>query len=136
MIGSGNHPNSIANLAKVRKVFKSDEKAIKAGKKGGIASGRSKRKTKLFNGLLNDFLKNPEQNPDTIKEAILNANIPKAKKKEITNAVVIVASVLGKAKDGDLKAFELIRDTIGEKPKQDVGFDTSDLNINFTLNFK
>ena len=63
---------------------------------GGIASGESRRKRKT---LREELLALLEQG-DTQKNMTL--------------------SVLMKALDGDLKAYEIIRDTIGEKPKEQV----------------
>ena len=56
------------------------------------------------------------------KEMVLEAGY---KKSGITNKDIIVTAMLLKAAAGDTKAFELIRDTIGEKPAEAL-----DLNAN------
>ena len=65
-------------------------------RKGGIKSGETKRRRK------------------TLKEQLLllleNGNIQEE----------IVLSLISKAQLGDIKAFEVVRDTIGEKPKEEV----------------
>lgn len=104
------------------KPVKSKKEAREKGRNGGIESGKARRQTKLFQGLLEDFLKNPEKDESKIAEAIDNANLIGVKKEEITNAVIMTAKVLAKAKDGDLKAFELVRDGIGEKPADTIGY--------------
>ncbi len=70
----------------------SREEAVKNGKRGGIASGEAKRKRKSLREQLELLL----ENGDT-QESVAVALIEKAMK-------------------GDVKAFEVIRDTIGEKP--------------------
>ena len=66
-------------------------------RKGGIASGKSRRMRKTFKELLEIALTLPSVNGGT-------------------NAEEIVASMIRKAQGGDVKAFEAVRDTIGEKP--------------------
>lgn len=72
------------------------EKAREIGKKGGIASVEARRKRK------------------TLKEELLvmlsENNIQER----------VSTKLIEKALDGDIKAFEVIRDTIGEKPKEKV----------------
>lgn len=68
------------------------------GRKGGIKSAEIRRERKTFKELINIALQ--EKDNDTGQE----------------NAVEIVASLINKAKQGDSRAFEILRDTIGEKP--------------------
>lgn len=67
------------------------EEAREIGRKGGIASGEARRKRK------------------TLKEQLLILL------SEEKNQEEIITALLGKAKKGDTKAFEVVRDTIGEK---------------------
>lgn len=78
------------------------KQAREYGRKGGIASAKAKKKRKEF------------------KEALLLAL--QTVKDGQTVQDIGIASVMAKYMDGDLKAFEIIRDTIGEKPteKQEV----------------
>lgn len=70
----------------------SREEAVKNGKKGGIASGKAKRKRKSLREQLELLLET-----GNTQESI---------------AVALVE----KAMSGDVRAFEVLRDTIGEKP--------------------
>ena len=73
-------------------------------KKAGIKSGEKRRERKKLRELLEIALQ--LQNEETGEQ----------------NDFAIIAALINKAVNGDTKAFELIRDTIGEKPteKQEV----------------
>lgn len=81
------------------KVLTSEE-ARRNGRKGGIKSGKIRREKKLLKELLEDVLFAPTK---TGNLAI-----------DITNALV------KKAKKGNVKAYELIRDTLGQKPVENL----------------
>jgi len=83
--------NSNPNIDNLQPV-KSKEEATKRGKNGGIASGVAKREKKLLTGALKELLKEGE----TVQG--------------------INTALLEKAMSGDTKAYEVIRDSIGEKP--------------------
>ena len=70
----------------------SKEEARERGRKGGLASGEARRKRK------------------TLKEELLLM----LSKGETQQSVTL--ALIEKAMSGDTKAFEVIRDTIGEKP--------------------
>ena len=70
----------------------SKEEARERGRKGGLASGEARRKRK------------------TLKEELLLMLSKGETQKSVTLALI------EKAMSGDTKAFEVIRDTIGEKP--------------------
>lgn len=89
--------------------FKSGDEAAENGRKGGIASGESKRRRKTLKEELLLMLED-----ETIQQSIAAALIREAT--EGNNA----GSVRG--------AFETIRDTIGEKPTEKVEMKT-DMNI-------
>lgn len=77
---------------------------------GGKASGESRRARK------------------TLKEELL------ALLEQNDNQKNMTVSLLLKALDGDIKAFEVVRDTIGEKPTDKVEADVnSEVNINVNL---
>ena len=82
------------------------DEAAKNGRKGGQKSGERRRERKKFKELLEIALQLPFD--DTGKQ----------------NDFVITAALITKAINGDVKAYEVIRDTIGEKPKdvQEVSF--------------
>lgn len=80
--------------------FQSGENAVRNGRKGGIASGKKKRHIK------------------ELKEAclaILEMNHVKDGE-EFSGAEILAAVAFKKASKGDWKAWELIRDTSGQKP--------------------
>lgn len=89
------------NLKSVRTV----EEARELGRKGGIKSGEVRREKKLLRSLLEEAL---------LKET-----------KTGNNAVDITNAIIKKAKKGNVKAYEVIRDTIGEKPKENIGFEVN-----------
>lgn len=81
--------------------FKSGEQAAKAGAKGGIASGEAKRARK------------------TLREELLlllSDDVTDKKGNKIQAQAAMSAAILKQALTGNTKAFEIIRDTIGEKP--------------------
>lgn len=99
------------NLQPVR----SKSEARERGRAGGKASGKSRQERKTFREglllLLNEPLKDKEGN-STGK----------------TPQDAIIAALVKRAANGDTRAFEMIRDTIGEKPVQDVKVSTGDFS--------
>lgn len=84
----GNATKGIENLKPVR----TKEEARERGKKGGIKSGEARREKKLLKDTLLMLLET-DDGQDKICTALFN-----------------------QARRGNIKAFEVIRDTIGEKP--------------------
>lgn len=92
---------------------KEEQKEI--ARKGGIASGKVRREKKMLRDTLEELLKMPMKDGkladiDEIK------SIAGVKGKNITMQEAIMLSMLGKAVNGDVKAAEYVRDTIGQKP--------------------
>ena len=85
----------LANTKNLKPVQSKDE-ARKKGRAGGIASGKARRERK------------------TLKEELLTLLKTGDNQKKISIAL------LARALDGSTKAFEVIRDTIGEKPKDEI----------------
>ena len=81
----------MAGKENLRPVSSKDE-ARERGRKGGLASGEARRKRK------------------TLKEELLLMLAEGETQQSVTLALI------EKAMSGDTKAFEVIRDTIGEKP--------------------
>lgn len=79
------------------KPVRSKDEAKERGKKGGIASGEARRKKKTIRETL---------------EMMLSGKLPDG----ATRQDAIVVALLEKALSGDVRAFEAIRDSIGEKP--------------------
>lgn len=93
----------------------SREAAKKNGSKGGKATAQKNKERKTFREglllLLNEPLKDKAGNPTTN-----------------TTQDAIIAALVKRAANGDTRAFEMIRDTIGEKPVQDVKVSTGDFS--------
>lgn len=106
---------NIENL-KPKNSNQSQEEAKKNGKKGGIASGKARRERKALKEQLEILLKLPLKNEDLKKQIIaLGIN-----KKEINNQMALTISLYQEALKGNTKAYELIRDTLGEKPIEQI----------------
>lgn len=80
------------------KPVRSKREASERGRKGGRASGAARREKKTLRQRLELLLK--AQNEASGQE----------------NADAITTALINKALAGDVKAFEVIRDTMGEKP--------------------
>ena len=77
------------------------EKAKKNGRKGGKASGEAKRKKKLLKDCLDELLQKEWENRQGEK---------------MSGSEAISVAVFKKALAGDIKAYEVVRDTAGQKP--------------------
>lgn len=93
------------NLKPFSELTEKEQREIR--RKGAFASAKKRREKKTFKELL---------------KIALEMESPTGK----TNAEEIVASMIRKAQDGDVKAFEAVRDTIGEKPKDEIDVTTQE----------
>ena len=93
------------NLKPFSELTEKEQREIR--RKGGVASAKKRREKKTFKELLKIALEMSTKSGNT-------------------NAEEIVASMIRKAQSGDVKAFEAIRDTIGEKPKDEVDLTTQE----------
>lgn len=84
------------------KPIRSKSEAREKGRKGGLATGKKRRQLKTFKELFNTVL--AEKCTD------------KSGREWGSKAEYLAAKVYKKAADGDIRAFETIRDTIGQKP--------------------
>ena len=83
------------------------EEEVKAiTSKGGKASGKARRKKKELKQLLELALSQPHQDGDD-------------------NYMAITVALIQKALGGDVRAYEAIRDTIGQKPTEQQQVDLS-----------
>lgn len=105
-------PTSPQNLIPQSK--KSPEERSKIAKMGGIASGEAKRRKKTFREAM---------------EAILETEVLDKNGNKIDLLTAISAKQIEKANKGDTKAFEVIRDTIGQKPVERVEITEWDTKI-------
>lgn len=82
------------------------------GSKGGKSKAKNEKAKQLFRAAIQEALKAPTEGKGTVVEEI-------------------VAAQVKKALEGDTKAFEVLRDTIGEKPSNKI--ETSVTNENKEL---
>lgn len=83
------------------------------GKKGGIASGKARRQKKLLRECL---------------EILLEKEMTDKKGETMTGAEALSAKLFSEAMKGNVKAFEVLRDTAGQKPVEKVQMN-ADVNI-------
>lgn len=101
------------NLTKMGKARGlTSEEAQKIGSKGGKASVEARRQRKTFKELF-EMLLSLEVSDEQTKAFIKSLGITD---ENITNDMAITLSMYQEALKGNTKAFELIRDTTGEKP--------------------
>lgn len=90
------------------KPARTKSEARERGRKGGIASGESRREKATLRGCL---------------ELLLAQNMGDGGH---SGAEILAAALFKKAAKGSERAFELIRDTVGEKPSERVDHVSSD----------
>lgn len=100
------------NLKPLNQRCKEDAKKIRS--KGGKARAAKIKEKKTMREMLNYLL----------EKEITNRSGEKA-----TTQEAITVSLINQALKGNVKAWEVIRDTIGEKPKQDINLSTGGLVV-------
>lgn len=94
--------------------FKSGQNAVENGRKGGIASGESKRRKKDMRERLEILLSMPIKSGKEIDiEKIKSFDL--LEDKNITVEDTILMTMIQKALKGDLSAVTFLRDTSGQK---------------------
>lgn len=107
----------------------SREEAKKNGSKGGIASGKARREKKMFRETLETILSMPMKNGEGMDvEDIQNFASIKGQNISVQDAILI--SQVQKAMKGDTRAAEYVRDTIGQKPS-----DNMNMSVNLPVFF-
>lgn len=94
---------------------RSANEARENGRKGGIASGESRRRRKLLKESMNALLELPVSNTREYK-ALIKMGIDI---EEIDNSQLIVLALFNKAKSGDVAAIKELRNLIGEDSNED-----------------
>lgn len=117
------------NLRPEEYAIRTAEEAKEKGRKGGIASGIARRAKKSLRERLIMFgeLKVSGKSARQMEEL----GIPIEEQDRLTQ---IVVSQFQKAMKGDTAAFNAIRDTIGEKPTNDINLN-GELSGNITIGF-
>lgn len=98
----------MANEQNLKEPFTSEqsrEEASKNGRKGGIASGEARRRKRDIRLAM---------------EALLEKNYKSKGGEELSGAEAIALKQMEKALKGDTKAFEVVRDTSGQKPVEKI----------------
>lgn len=98
----GVNPKSLENLKPFQKGDTNDK--AKNGRLGGKASGEAKRRMKTFKEEL---------------QAILETEMLNAKGEKVSYQKNINSALILKAAKGDVRAYEVIRDTLGQRPKDE-----------------
>lgn len=93
--------------------FRSGEQAVENGRKGGIASGESRQAKKSLREAM---------------QILMDADFTDKNGKTMTGTEAMAAKAFRAALKGDWKAWELVRDTAGQKPVDLVKMQT-DVNI-------
>jgi hypothetical protein len=104
---------------------RSSEEAAESGRKGGIASGVARRQAKDLRNLALAILEMPIKEGD-IDEITTLASV---KGKNMTTSQAMILAQVRRAIEGDSKAFEVIRDTAGQKPIEKVEVSKPDSEI-------
>ena len=105
--------NGTKNLKPNTRENRTKEEQKQIAIKGGIASGKARREKKTLRQCL---------------EILLERTLKDKKGIEMTGAEAVSLKVFEKALKGDIRAFEVLRDTAGQKPIEKVQMKT-DINI-------
>lgn len=84
--------------------------------KGGKASAKKRRQNKTFKEIINKFL-DGQVSDERLKQQMIEFGFAD---KEVSNKSCAVFALWREAIQGNTKAFELLRDTIGEKPQDQI----------------
>lgn len=97
------------------KPVQSKEEARERGRLGGIASGKARREKKAMRDTLEELLTMSLKNgkPTSVEKI---KSIAAIKGKNISVQEAVMLAQVQKALKGDVRAAEFIRDTIGQKP--------------------
>ena len=96
--------------------------SVEEQSKGGKASGEARRQRKAFKEVFGELLDRP-MTEQQIEALDTDGSITEfARRQGVTPNDVMAIVMMLKAMKGDTKAFEIVRDTVGEKPadKQEV----------------
>ena len=92
------------------------EQRRKNASKAGKASAKKRQQNKTFKAIINNFL-DGQVSDERLKQQMVEFGFAD---KEISNKSCAVFALWKEAIKGNTKAFELMRDTIGEKPIEQI----------------
>lgn len=108
------------NLKPFNKLTEEEQRKISS--KGGKASGEARRKKKLMKDQIKLLLSLPfpdvqDRNGKKLKTTFKQLGL---NDENIDNQMAMVIAMWQKALKGDVNAFNTLRDTVGEKPKENI----------------
>ena len=105
--------NSLKNLMPIQEVNsrRTREQHSADSRKAGLASAQKKRDMRTLKEIALQLM-TEEASPEDIKRY----GLPEGS----SNALVMTAAAARKAKEGDLKAYEILRDTAGQMPTKEI----------------
>ena len=92
------------------------EEARERGRKGGKASAKKRQQNKTFKAIINKFL-DGQVSDERLKQQMIEFGFAD---KDVSNKSCAVFALWKEAIKGNTKAFELMRDTMGEKPIEQI----------------
>lgn len=101
-------------------------KAREVGRLGGLASVKARKTKQTFKEVAQMLLE--LKAPEEVTAKLLK-EFPHLDKDQITNRMAMTHAQIKKAHDGEAKSFEVLRDTAGEKPKDELKV-TGNITIN------
>lgn len=116
--------NRMDNLVNISEQGLTPEQLKENGRKGGQASGETRRQKKIMKDLICDILDMNVKAGD--HEEFLN--LAESKGKNISVSQAIILAQVKKAMNGDTRAVEFLRDTAGMKPVDKKEVDTKITN--------
>lgn len=99
--------------------FQTGDEQVKTAKKGGIASGKARRQKKAFRETLEALLYMPMKDGKEIAVDDIQS-FASIKGQNISVQEAILIAQIQKAMKGDTRAAEYVRDTIGQKPSDNI----------------
>lgn len=100
------------------KIIRTESEAREKGRKGGIASGESRRRKKTLKELMNSIATMPLQD-GKVTDIDKIKSLASAKGKNITVEEAFALKLTQKALSGDYKAMRLWVELMGEDPSKD-----------------
>lgn len=115
------------------KPVRSESEAREKGRKGGIASGKSRREVKAMRDTLQSLLSMPVKAGKTADIDSIK-NLAALEGKNVTVQEAIMLAQVQKAVNGNVRAAEYVRDTSGNKTTASVEFDL-DPDLHITIDY-
>ena len=117
----GMNPNSLKALEENRHKgqFKAGEKQVEIARKGGKTFGANSHKRRTMREELEILLSGTIEQKDKNGEVVAT----------MTRSEALNVALMQKAMKGDTRAYEIVRDTIGEKPVDIVAVAEIDPNV-------